>query len=135
MENYKDIELIDYTGAIWGSHFLYVLPGGDWKPGQQYRVLIGGVPMGLARIAAITVIPFEKISDTLSRAFMGKSANELQARYTNAYRIKDEDKVSITTWEWLQIDSNALKALMEERFDRMKGLRKHERNLQLDLSL
>jgi hypothetical protein len=129
----KEIELIDYTGAIWGSHFLYVLPGDDWKLGQQYKVLLYKAPMGLARIAAITTIPLAKMSETVARAFMGKSAIEVKARYAQAYKMQDDTPISIMTWEWLQFDSESLKVLMTDRFNQMKGLRKHERDLQLNL--
>lgn len=129
----RDIELIDYTGSIWGSHFLYVLPGNDWKIGQKFDISISKVLCGEARIVACTTLQLEKLSETVSRAFIGKSADELKNRYKNTYRLNDQDMVSILTWEWLHMDSNALKALMEERFDRMKGLRPHERTLQLQL--
>jgi len=129
----RNIELIDYTGSIWGSHFLYVLPGSDWKIAQKFDVSISKVPCGEARIVACTTLPLARLSETVSRAFIGKSADELKTRYKNAYRLNDEDMVSILTWEWMHIDTTALKALMEERFDRMKGLRPNERSLQLQL--
>jgi gentisate 1,2-dioxygenase len=129
----KEIGLVDYTGAIFGSTFLYVLPGADYTPGTRYKVLMQRLPLGEARIVAVTQVPLSKLSETVSRLFMGKCAHDVRKIFNLEYKTREDDIISICAWEWIKIDNDALKALMEMRFDAMKGLNKHERNLKLAL--
>jgi hypothetical protein len=128
----KELELIDYTGNMFGSHFIYILPG-EYQPGTQYAIKIERLPMGKVRIASVTRIPFSKLTETVARLFMGKPLTDVKKIMGNTYRLKDDDIVSIIAFEWTNIDNDGLKAMMEVRFDGMKGLSKYERSLQLNL--
>jgi hypothetical protein len=128
----KELGLIDYTGSIFSSNFLYVLPG-EYQPAQEFIILISNLPIGHARIAAVTRMPFGKLSETIARVWMGKPVDQVKAIMQNAYYTKDVDTISVICFEWLKMDNDAMKACMEIRFDALKGLNKHERNLKLSL--
>jgi hypothetical protein len=132
----QELKVIDFTGGLFAACWFYIMPNLEWiKQGEDYIIMVDSTYLGVATITSITKLQMEKITPAMAAVATGKDLRSFRIYYQNHFRVKETDTVMVLVITWKQLETDALRALMTVRFDAVKGMRPHERNQQLSLSL
>jgi|688.fasta_scaffold922898_1 hypothetical protein len=130
------IDITDYTGGLFASHFMYIAPMVAWyEPGEQYEMAVSHSPLGTAICDGLTILKLSQVTSNMTLLATGMRNVQWKKQMYIKYGATDETPMAIMIMNWLHMDVAILKALMELRFEAVKGIRPHERKAQLALEL
>jgi hypothetical protein len=130
----KTIDIADYTGGLFATHFMYIAPMVAWyEPGQQYELAVNRNPLGTAICEGLTIMKLSQVTSNMTLLATGMRNVQWKKHMYVKYGATDETPIAIMIMNWLEMDVAILKALMELRFDAVKGIRPFERKAKLML--
>jgi uncharacterized protein YbaP (TraB family) len=137
MKKNEQISLLgDYTGNLFATHFMYIAPMVGWyEPGAKYDIELERQILGTAICEGLTIYRLDQITTNMTLLAFGMRKQQWKRHMYIKYGATDETPMAIMIFNWMEMDVAILKALMEIRFNGMKGLKPHELKAQLELIL
>jgi len=89
----------------------------DVQPNQEATVVLGGVQLGTAQVAAKSTLPLGKITDTLAMALQAVTSQNLQQHLAQYYSLKHTDLVDIIALKYTHRDPDAMRIMLMTRYD------------------